>query len=241
MSASTEHCEKLSAFVYESYNGNILEMIKSSQGVSHQIIKTVWLQMALPSFARKVMEGASKECLGLFGSFSDKKKKLQTVDRCHGVTALDRPKIRSVNHDDYLALNGIGTIARGASVRYFSRVVVNGEIIHSKNYTKTFRRNSYTVILRDWERSVFSVKTYVVCDVGQGETCYALGNYFQKEKHGICSQMKNPDYFIPVEKNLGHLTAIPASQIKAKCVFMKTKKIKVDFVFTFINHNEMLK
>ena len=79
--------------MFESYNGVMLDMIKSSQGFSQQSIKTVWLQVALPSLAKKAMEGASDECLALFDSFSDPKKQLQEVDRSHGVTSLGRPKI----------------------------------------------------------------------------------------------------------------------------------------------------
>ena len=63
--------------------------------------------------------------------------------------------------------------------------------------------------------------------------------YYEKEKHDICSRFKNPLYFIPVGKSLGNLVAVQASQIKEKCLFVKTNR-NANFVFKFINHSEML-
>ena len=226
-----------SAFVFESYNGVLLDMIKSSQGVALQIMKTVWLQVAFPSFAKKAMGGA--EYSALLESFSDKKKRVTQVSRSHGVTCLGRPNICMIKNDDFLALNSIVNLPTRVPVKYFSRAVVNSEMVHSQNYSRTFRRNSYTVILSDEKESVFSVKTFILCDLGQGETCYAVGKYYEKEKHDICSRFKNPLYFIPVGKSLGNLVAVQASQIKEKCLFVKTNR-NVNFVFKFINHSEML-
>lgn len=230
-----------SAFVFESYNGIILDMIKSSQGVSLQIMKTVWLQVAFPSFSQKTMVSASDDYLALLESFSVEKKMVQEVSRSHGVTSLGRPKICMIRNDDFLALNSISNLGNRVTVKYFCRVVVNDEIVHSQNYSRTFRRNSYTVILSDREESIFSVKTFIVCDLGQGETCYAVGKYYQKVKQDICGQFKNPCYFIPVGKSLGPLVAIQASQIKEKCLFINTVNRNVDIVFKFINHSEMLR
>ncbi len=82
------------------------------------------------------------------------------------------------------------------------------------------------------------MKTFIVCDLGQGETCYAVGKYYQKVKQDICGQFKNPCYFIPVGKILGPLVAIQASHIKEKCLFINTVNRNVDTVFKFINHSE---
>ena len=210
--------------MFESYNGIILDMIKSSQGVSLQIMKIVWLQVAFPSFSQKTMVAASDDYLALLESFSVEKKMVQEVSRSHGVTCLGRPKICMIRNDDFLALNSISNLGNRVTVKYFSRVVVNDEIVHSQNYSRTFRRNSYTVILSDREESIFSVKTFIVCDLGQGETCYAVGKYYQKVKQDICGQFKNPCYFIPVGESLGPLVAIQASQIKEKCLFIKTEQ-----------------
>lgn len=228
-----------SAFVFESYNGIILDMIKSSQGVSQQIMKTVWLQVAFPSFAKKALGGASDEYVSLLESFSREKKKVKEVSRAHGVTSLGRPKICMITNDDFLALNSIGNLVTRVPVKYFSRVVVNGEIVHSQNYLRAFRRNSYTVLLSDREESIYSVKTFIVCDLGQGDTCYAVGKYYQKERHDICGPFKNPCYFIPVGK-LGPLVAVQASLIKDKCLFITANR-NVDYVFKFINRSEMLR
>lgn len=88
-----------SAFVFECYNEIIFNMIKSSQSVSQQIIKTVWLQIVLPSFAKDTMLAASHECLTLLPF---KWEKMNAV-HC-SLTSLDRPKIRMIKNDDFFGL-----------------------------------------------------------------------------------------------------------------------------------------
>lgn len=68
-----------SAFVFESYNAKLLDMIKSTQGVALQIVKTFWLQKALPFYGQTILKHASNECKEIFEN-SDKTK---TVEKCN--------------------------------------------------------------------------------------------------------------------------------------------------------------
>ncbi|KAA0705011.1 hypothetical protein E1301_Tti019603 [Triplophysa tibetana] len=211
------------------------DMIKSTQEVALQIVKTCWLQKALPFYGQSIIKDASVECKEFFENLTGPKQ-LKHVTRTCGVTALDRPKVRLLDKDDYMALNRYG-VQRGR-VNYFKRIIVNGEVIHSEDYSCVFKRNSFTVMLKDADQSFFSIKRFLICQ-NEDEMCYAIGRFYERAKHSLCAS--NPNYFEPVSKHLGHLTAIPASAIKCKCLIIHTEKLKVDYIFRNINGCEFLK
>lgn len=222
-----------SAFVFEAYNADILDMIKSTHGVSLQIVKTFWLQKALPIFKEKIMPAATPEYLEVLETFALRRKKcLQNVSRCPGVTGLGRPHRRLLRHEDYLALHSVAHTLERVPVMYYDKVVVKGEVIHSEMYSRVYKRNSYTVFLED--DSFFSIKTFIICDIGSGTTCYAIGKYFSEARHSFLSGCPNPSHFFAVEKSLGHLTAIPASVINGKCFFVKTARFPVNYILKFV-------
>lgn len=95
-----------SAFVFESYNAKLLDMIKSTQGVALQIVKSFWLQKALPFYGQTIMKDASNECK-IFESLT-RPKQLKHVTRTRDITALVRPKVRLLRRDDYMALSRYG-------------------------------------------------------------------------------------------------------------------------------------
>lgn len=142
------------------------------------------------------------------------------------------------DNDDCLAMHGVFHTFDRISERYYRRIVVNNEVINSESCTRTIRRNSYTVVLND--DSLFSVKTFLMLHTGTDNTCYAIGQYFNKTKHSFFSSQPNPFYFIPVMRCLGHLTAIPASSIKGKCVFLSTPHLPVKYILRFVNSVEMM-
>nr|XP_055062963.1 uncharacterized protein LOC129446026 [Misgurnus anguillicaudatus] len=225
-----------SAFVFESYNAKLLDMIKSTQGVALQIVKTFWLQKALPFYGQTIMQDASNECKEIFEILT-RPKQLKHVTRTCDITALDRPKVRILGRDDYIALSRYRV--QRARVKYFQRIVANGEVIHSEDYSCVFKRNSFTVMLNDDDQNFFSIKSFVICQNENEEMCYAIGRFYERAKHSLCAS--NPRYFEPVSKHLGHLTAITASDIKCKCMIIHTEKLQVDYICININHCEFLK
>lgn len=225
-----------SAFVFESYNAKLLDMIKSTQGVALQIVKTFWLQKALPFYGQTILKHASNECKEIFETLT-RPKQLKHVTRTCDVTALDRPKVRLLRRDDCMALSRYG-IQKGR-VKYFQRIITNGEVVHSEDYSRVSKRNSFTVVLNDEAQNFFRIKRFLICQNENEERCYAIGRFYEQAKHSLCAS--NPSYFEPVSKLLGHLTAIPASAIKCKCLIIHTEKLKVDYIFRNINQSEFLK
>lgn len=64
------------------------------------------------------------------------------------------------------------------AVKYFRRIVINGEIVHSFDYCKNLKRNSFTVQLYD--ESFFTIESFIVAGLdGNGENSYAIGHYFE--------------------------------------------------------------
>lgn len=72
-----------------------------------------------------------------------------------------------------------------------------------------------------------------------GEHCYAIGHYFETKRHSFFASLSNPHHFVAVGKKLGHLTAVPAAVIQRKCLFMNLPNLNVNYVFMFLNRNEL--
>lgn len=227
-----------SAFTFESYNHSLLKMIKSTQGVPLQIAKTFQLQKGLPLYAKKTLSNASSECISAFEDLVSPTH-TQSAIRCKEVIALGgrHEKVR-LEQDDYLALHNVANhIERELLVSYRDRAVINGEVTHSKRHSRERKRNSHVVVLTD--NSIFSVDKFVVADLVSGEHCYAIGHYFETKRHSFFASLSNPHHFVAVGKKLGHLTAVPAAVIQRKCLFMNLPNLKVNYVFMFLNRNEL--
>lgn len=63
-------------------------------------------------------------------------------------------------------------------VKYYKRIIVNKELIHSKPYTKVRKRNSYSVLLSGGE--IFEIDIFLVVKIHQEAVCFAIGNYLEK-------------------------------------------------------------
>lgn len=228
-----------SAFTFESYNHSLLKMIKSTQGIPLQIAKTFQLQKGLPLYAKKTLSNASSECISTFEDLVSPTH-TQSAIRCKEVIALGgrHEKVR-LELDDYLAFyNVVNHIEKEVLVSYHDRAVFNGEVIHSKRHSRERKRNSHVVVFTD--NSIFSVDTFVVADLGSGEYCYAIGHYFERKRHSFFPSLSNPHHFVAVGKKFGHLTAVSAGVIQRKCLFMNLPNLNVNYVFMFLNRNELM-
>ncbi|KAA0724033.1 hypothetical protein E1301_Tti022019 [Triplophysa tibetana] len=210
-------------------------MIKSSQGVALQIVKTFLLQKALPFYGQSIMKDASNECKEIFEILTGPRQLKHVTHTC-GITALDRPKVRLLDKEDFMALNRYGV--QTGRVKYFKRIIATGQVINSEEYSCEFKRNSFTVMLKDADQSFFNIIRFLICQ-NEDEIGYIIGRFYDRAKHSLC--VSNPNYFEPVSKHLGHLTAIPAKAIKCKCLIIHTEKLKVDYTFKNINGCELVK
>lgn len=96
--------------VFENYNRQRLEMVKSTQGVALQICKTFLLEKALPVYAKSLMGNAHFEVKDTFDILTTSKKSVQMVEQFEGVTALGRPQRKLVERNNYQALDALVSI-----------------------------------------------------------------------------------------------------------------------------------
>ncbi|XP_034153144.1 uncharacterized protein LOC114840948 isoform X1 [Esox lucius] len=224
-----------SAFQFEAYNMDLIEMVKSTQSVPIQICKVFWMKKALPLYASQTLKNPSSECSAVLGQLLSGKRERKHAVRCLGITAFGPPKKKMMAHDDYIALHSVGDRVEKQVVEYYDRVFVNGAIVHSQAYHRSKKRNSTVVCLKT-ENTYFSVKTFMVTDVGNGSTCYAIGRFFEEGKHCFSACVQNPLHFHSVEKVLSHLTAVHASAIEHKCVYMPLEQHRCDYILNFLNY-----
>jgi len=233
-----------SAFVFEDYNAKLFDLFKGTQAIPIQICKTFALSRALPSLSDKLVSaGCTSEYSELLGSFVAKKTVLQNSTTVHNnITLLGRPRIRALCSAHHLALHTVSVnIVKGFMVRYFRRIIVKGEIVHSMQYCRQLKRNSYTVELADG--TFFSIETFIVANLdGICEQCYAIGFFFEVVSGLLCRNTIQEIYLahiISVTKVCrGHLVAIKADKIKRKCIFISSRNQAVNFICRQLSKNE---
>ncbi|KAK6471038.1 hypothetical protein HHUSO_G29953 [Huso huso] len=227
-----------SAFLYESYNGCLLQMIKGTQGVPLQICKKFLIEKALLLHATEMAGTPKGELLNYFIGTN---RKIKLAEEIEGGAALGRSCQRVLKREHYLALHSfVNEVDPTIIATYNDRIVIGKEIVHTKLYRKAKKRNSYTVILKD--SSFFSIETFVILDLGCGRKCYALGRFFQNRNFKICSDNAlniGLSHIFPVSPELGHLVAVESCVIQQKCVFVYIPGQTVAFVCKQPNRFEL--
>lgn len=135
--------------------------MKSSNAVPQQLCKRVAWSRALPRIAKvDSSNDVSAEMISFYTEMTSSKHHIRNYAKCDRVTALGGPKIRPVSENDMNALHALLDVPGSSTGRYYNRIVVNGEVIHSQTYTKTKKRNNSVVRLKDG--SIFKV-SYFLC------------------------------------------------------------------------------
>ena len=230
-----------SAFVFEAYNAERNNMFKGTQAVPLQICKTFALNRSLPSLSRSFATTGSFEYNDLLKSLTPRTKQVEHALNVHGVTILGRPINRRLSTEHNVALHTVARVVQHDQVvRYFNRIVINGEIVHSLYYCRKLKRNSYVVELVD--SGLFSIETFVMGDFnGDGDRCFAIGNFFTcipttLSRNAV--QNISLGHIIAVDKQLRQLVAIEATRIKRKCVLINLPRFQTDFVCKQLNKIE---
>jgi len=68
-----------------------------------------------------------------------------------------------------VALHSVTDTGTQMCAAYYSRAIHSGEILHSYEYCRDLKRNSYTVQIVDG--TYYQIETFIVTDVGYGENC----------------------------------------------------------------------
>lgn len=229
-----------SAFIYESFNGDLLKMIRGTQAVSLQICKTFALKRAIPRFCASATaaENCSVEYLDILQSFLTNKSRVKNSLIIDSVTYLGKCKLRQLSPAHLVAVHFVAHhVPRDTVVQYYDRIIVHGEIVHSHHYCRNLMRNSYTVSLEDG--SIFVIEHFIVANFGDGVNGYALGHYYQcRPHHRICRHSRialDLSHLLPVERDINQLAAIPVVSIRRKSIFVNMRNSPVDIVCIQLN------
>jgi len=230
-----------SAFLYESFNGNLLSLIKGTQRVPLQICKSYLLQRSMPLLSASVTSSVdcSNSYKGVLDSFMSgniaRLKNSLTVD---GVSFLGRSKRRPLSDAHLLAIHYAASyVPPKTIVQYFDRAVVLGEIVHSANYCRSLKRNSFTVALVDGK--LFAIEHFIAANVGNGTEAFALGRHFERDvRLQICRHPSiglQLSHIASVSKVRGALIAIKVQTIARKCIFIGLKNKRADIICKQVN------
>jgi len=222
-----------SAFIFESYNAVLLNMVQGTQGVPMQILHTFYLHRAIPFNVKSVLPQCSASQRRVIHTLTSHQHQIKSAIKVtSGVTMLGLPNYRTLNRSHYVALHSVSDVVNyQAVVAYYNRAVVYGNIVHSLYYCNTLKRNSYTVRLAD--DRYYQIDTFVITDLGSGEQCYALGRYLYEVPFKFCSSAATVlklKHLIAVSKVPSALVAIVATDIVKKCVFISLNCCRVNFV-----------
>ncbi|KAK3923587.1 Snake venom metalloproteinase BpirMP [Frankliniella fusca] len=200
-----------SAFVFESFNHDIKQFVKSSNGVALQICQGVQLKVALKNL---------EECVknDMTSSQKDFLQKLKTSNHSlvsphlviGGAALLGQPKTISLtaNTIRFLQIGGVDCELK-SSICVYDRCVLNGELYHSINYSRDTRQCNYITLLETGE--VFCVEYFLVA-----QDCFVVGKIFKRNNVvKLCTQAL-PHILVLDAEPQPELKCFPASMIQSK-------------------------
>ncbi len=162
-----------SAFIYESYQGDLLKTIQSAQSIPHQICKTYLYKMR-SYMAAKHMANAPTQCQNFYAELTTPPLASSSFKYSEDVTLLTLKNMK-LSAEEILAFNRVKIHFKTNLTTCAKKVVIRGEIFHSKDGTREIKRNSYTVIIDNNQFCLVKGFVYV-----EGK-CYALVQYLSKQ------------------------------------------------------------
>ena len=136
------------------------------------------------------------------------------------ITLLGKPKVRKLKDDDRLPLYHVSRNVDGnAFVKYYKRIVIKGELVHSYNYCRNLKRNSYTVELLNGQ--IFAIDDFLVVNLQDSDMCCATGHFLEPLVQRLVANNVQHIYLkhlVTVKKHYTRRVAIRADDIKNKCV-----------------------
>lgn len=81
--------------------------------------------------------------------------------------------VSKLSRNHYLALQRSNVLVeQEIAAKYYQRILLNNEIIHSKQYLKVKKRCNYFVILKN--KQIFEIDTFLVIKIENYQMCYML-------------------------------------------------------------------
>ena len=206
-----------SAFIFESFNSEIKDAVKSSNGAALQISKAMQLKVAVHKLEDDLKTNINPQQQHYLHKMSGVGTRLAAPHLVLGTVALlGNPTVSVLPEASYIAIRRAGgKIMRSSAVSIYDRAVINGTVFRSINYSRVIKQNNSLALLES--NNVFLIKSLVVLSTN----CFVLGYYYQKNRHQKICDTALPHYIILKDTPDNILRCVEASQIVSKLISVR--------------------
>lgn len=135
-------------------------MFHGTQCVPLQIMKQFTFRQALPLLSKDTLKDATPQCIQLFNNLTCQQRLKQAERVTPQVVTLGRHYSKTLTGEEMLAIREKVTITSDIVVKVFNRVVVNGQLYYSQEFTRVEKRNSFTLQLQN--DNIITVYSYMI-------------------------------------------------------------------------------
>jgi hypothetical protein len=203
-----------SAFIFESFNSEIKDAVKSSNGAALQISKAMQLKVAVQKLEDDLKANINPQQQQYLHKMSGAGTRLAAPHLVlEAVALLGNPTVLVLPEVSYVAIRRAGgKIMRSSAVSVYDRAVINGTLFHSINYSRVSKQNNSLALLES--NNVFLIESFVVLST----SCFVLGYYYEKKRNQKICDKALPHYIILKDTPENILRCVEASQIVSKLI-----------------------
>lgn len=172
-----------SGYTFESFNGEVLKMFHGTQYVPLQIMKQFTYRQVLPLLRNDALRNAVPECIQLFCNLTGQKRLKQFERIGDQLVTLGLHYSRKLSSEEILVMREYLLVTTETVVKIFSRLLVDGELYYSQEFTRVMKRNSFTVLLQNG--NIITVYYYIVVEQYGGKTCFAFGRKYDRSHSAL--------------------------------------------------------
>lgn len=197
-----------SAFIFESFNCDIKNAVKSSNGAAIQICESIRLKEALKTLNVILSDKMNEQQRTYLESITTSKKLAQPYQVVGPAQLLGKP-FQGGNNKYVRAMSLLGVKCDINDMRIFERCFVFNEIFHGTIYKKAPKQCNSMALLESGQ--FFQVESFIVVS----NQCFCIGFFYENDKRHLCSE-KLPHIVVLKERSEGVLRAVNVLEIQCK-------------------------
>ena len=208
-----------SAFLYESFNSEIKNAVKSSNGAMWQICKGIQLKLAIQNLKVDAQSNLSPQQKEYLQKMCVSGNKLVAPHEVVGsASLLGKPKRMTASINVVQALCRAGADCDASTIlSLYDRCSVEGVIYHGKTYSRDSKNNNTVALLNS--NQVFQIEFFLVLN----NQCYVLGHFYVEKINQKISDTVLPHLKVLNDSPEGTLRCILPSQLCSKLLFFTVK------------------
>jgi hypothetical protein len=228
-----------SAFIYDSFNNEIKNCVKSSNGVALQICKEMQLKVALKRLEEDLSDYLTASQKLFLKKMSESTKKLAAPhNRIGSASFFRKPKVCTLPPASVRAIVRFGgECDSNTVVSVYDRCSVSGVLYQSMNYSKVWKQNNSLALLESNE--VFLIESFVVVS----SCCYVLGYFYEQKRNQKLCDVQLPHLRVLKNDHEGTLRCIGSHELLSKLLSIQVRVSPTEILnLGYINvlHMEML-